>query len=118
MEHSLADRPLEAASAALAATVMGNKSLMTHLFERYLSPLENTSMGGRTARKALRALFDAEHNVSSAAYVLNVHRSTVHRWRKEIEETLDCRLCEHRVNIEIALGVEEVRRNLTLVDAE
>jgi hypothetical protein len=91
--------------------VLQDEALASSWVERYLSPLDDMSFGGQVARETLRALFAAEHNVSSAAYALGVHRSTVHRWRNDIEERLGCRLCEQQVGIEIALRIEELSRD-------
>jgi hypothetical protein len=91
------------------ATVLQDEALAESLVERYLSPLESMKTDGQMARKALHALFDSEHNVSSAAHILKVHRSTLHRWRNEIEERLGCRLHEHQADIEIALRIEELK---------
>jgi sugar diacid utilization regulator len=90
--------------------VLQDEALARSWVERYLLPLDGMSSGGLVARKALRALFAAEHNVSSAAHALGVHRSTVHRWRNEIEERLGCRLSAQQVDIEIALRIEELSR--------
>lgn len=99
------------------AAALQDEALANSLIERYLSPLDDTSIGGQKARRALRALFDTEHNVSSAAHALNVDRSTLHRWRNQIEERLGYRLREYQSNIEIALRVENLR-GPTLPDGE
>jgi hypothetical protein len=90
------------------ANALQDQALQDSLIGTYLSPLDGMRIGGQAARRTLRALFDAEHNVSSAAHKLNVDRSTVHRQRNEIERRLGCRLPEHQVDIEIALRVEEL----------
>jgi hypothetical protein len=94
---------------ALDATALQDEALADSLIERYLSPLDDMSIGGQAARRTLRALFEAEHNVSSAAHPLKVHRSTVHRWREEIERRLGYRLHEHQAEIEVALRIEDLR---------
>jgi hypothetical protein len=95
---------------ALDATALQDEALADSLVETYLSPLDDMRAGGEAARRTLRALFDAEHNVSSAANPLKVHRSTVHRQRNEIERRLGCRLHEHQAEIEVALRIEELRK--------
>jgi DNA-binding PucR family transcriptional regulator len=90
------------------ANALQDEALASSLIETHLSPLDDMRIGGQIARRTLRALFDTEHNVSSAAHRLDVDRSTVHRRRNEIEQRLGCRLHEHQVNIEIALRVEEL----------
>jgi transposase-like protein len=49
--------------------------------------------------------------VSSAANALRVHRSSVHRWRDQIERRLGYRLHEHRAEMELALRVEDIRKH-------
>jgi hypothetical protein len=90
------------------ANALQDEALADSLIETYLSPLDDMRIGGQAACRTLRALFDTEHNVSSAAHKLGVDRSTVHRRRNEIERRLGCRLHEHQVNIEIALRVEDL----------
>jgi hypothetical protein len=94
---------------ALQATALQDEALADALIERYLSPLDGMRIGGQAARRTLRALFDTEYNVSSAAHPLKAHRSSVHRWREEIERRLGYRLQEHQAEIEVALRVEELR---------
>lgn len=96
---------------ALDATALQDEAFADSLIETYLSPLDDLRTGGEAARRTLRALFDAEHNVSSAAHPLKVHRSTVHRQRNEIEQRLGCRLHEHQAEIEVALRIEELREH-------
>jgi hypothetical protein len=96
---------------ALDATALQDEAFADSLIERYLSPLDDLPTGGEAARRTLRALFDTEHNVSSAAHPLKVHRSTVHRQRNEIERQLGCRLHEHQAKIEVALRIEEQRKH-------
>jgi hypothetical protein len=94
---------------ALDATSLQDEALADSLIERYLLPLDDMSIGGQAARRTLRALFDTEYNVSSAAHPLKVHRSSVHRWREEIERRLGYRLHEHQAEIEVALRIEDLR---------
>jgi hypothetical protein len=96
------DVPLEAAA-------LQDEALADSLIERYLLPLDDMRIGGHAARRTLRALFDTEYNVSSAAHPLKVHRSSVHRWREEIEQRLGYRLHEHQAEIEVALRIEHLR---------
>ena len=96
---------------ALDATALQDEVLADSLIERYLSPLDDMRTSGQAARRTLRALFDTEHNVSSAAHALKVHRSSVHRWREEIEQRLGYRLHEHQAEIEVALRIENLRKH-------
>ncbi len=97
---------------ALEATALHDELLARALAERYLSPLDDERGGGAARRRTLQAIFDAEHNVSSAASKLGVDRGTVHRWLEEIERRLGYRLHEHQAEIEIALRVERLRVGL------
>jgi hypothetical protein len=94
---------------ALDAAAIQDQALADSLIERYLLPLDDMSIGGQAARSTLRALFDTEYNVSSAAHPLKAHRSSVHRWREEIERRLGYRLHEHQAEIEVALRIEDLR---------
>jgi GGDEF-like domain len=94
---------------ALEAVALQDEALADSLIERYLLPLDGMRIGGHAARRTLRALFDTGYNVSSAAHPLKAHRSSVHRWREEIERRLGCRLHEHQVEIEVALRIEDLR---------
>lgn len=98
---------------ALEAAALQDEALADSLIERYLLPLDDMRIGGQAARRTLRALFDTEYNVSSAAHPLKVHRSSVHRWRKEIERRLGCRLHQHQAEIEVALRIENLRAHHT-----
>lgn len=93
---------------ALEAAALQDETLAHSLVETYLSPLDDGRGGGVGRRRMLRAFFDAEHNVSSAAAGLKVDRSTVRRWRGEVEQRLGCRLHERRAEIEVALRLEEL----------
>jgi hypothetical protein len=94
---------------ALEATQLQDDALAEVLVNGYLSPLDDERGGGLARRRTLRAIFDAEHNVSSAASALKVDRRTVHRWLGEIERRLGYRLHERQAEIEIALRLEELR---------
>lgn len=96
---------------ALEAAALQDEALADSLIERYLSPLDGMRMGGQAARRTLRALFDTEYNVSSAAHALKAHRSSIHRWREEIERQLGYRLHEHQAEIEVALRIEGLREH-------
>jgi sugar diacid utilization regulator len=94
---------------ALEASALRDEELADTLIEGYLSPLDDERGGGPARRRTLRAIFDAEHNVSSAASMLKVDRRTVHRWLGEIERRLGYRLHERQAEIEIALRLEQLR---------
>lgn len=108
VDHLPSQEPIENTEEALAVAILRETDLANSLCERYLWPLDRMSVGSQVARQTIEALLKCEHNVSSAAHVLNVHRSTVHRWRNEIEELLGCRLCEHQIEVEVALRIAEL----------
>jgi hypothetical protein len=99
------------------ATALQDEALADSLIETYLSPLDRMRIGGRAARGTLRALLAAGHNVSSAAFALEVDRSTVHRRRNEIERRLGCRLHERQCELEVALRVEDLLERRALGNA-
>ena len=92
------------------ATALRDEALADSLIEVYLAPLDGMRIGGQAARRTLGALLEKGHNVSSAACVLRLDRSTVHRQRNEIERRMGCRLQERRVEIELALRIEGLRQ--------
>jgi hypothetical protein len=93
---------------ALEAAALEDEALAASLIRTYLSPLDDGRGGGAIRRRVLRALFEAEHNKSSAANALRVDRDTVHRHVKEIERRLGHRLHERRAEVEIALRLVEL----------
>jgi sugar diacid utilization regulator len=98
---------------AFEAAALQDEALTDSLIERYLLPLDDMRIGGHAARMTLRALFDTEYNVSSAAHLLKVHRSSLHRRREEIERRLGYRLHERQAEIEVALRIEVLRTHHT-----
>ncbi len=95
---------------ASEATALQDEAFADSLIEMYLSPLDDMRIGGHAARNIVRALLHTGHNVSSAASTLKVNRSTVHRQRNEIERRIGCQLQKRQVEIEVALRVEDLRR--------
>ncbi len=93
---------------ALEAAALEDEALAASLMKTCLSPLDDERGGGLIRRRVLRALFEAEHNKSSAAHALRMDRDTVHRHVKEIERRLGHRLHERRAEVEIALRLDEM----------
>lgn len=95
-----ADVPLEAAllrDDAAAASLLG----------RYLAPLDRLRMGGCVARETLRAYFECERNVSSAAHRLGLRsRHTITERLRKIDEALDRPLQACCAELEVALRLE------------
>ena len=94
---------------ALEAAALTDGLLERTLLASCLEPLEDDRGGGSVRRRALRAVFGSEHNISSAASMLEVDRGTVRRWLDDIERRLGHRLHERRAEIELALRLEELR---------
>lgn len=95
---------------AAEATALQDDAFADSLIEMYLLPLDGMRIGGQAARRTLGALLEKAHNVASAASALNLDRSTVHRHRNEIERRLGCQLHERRVEIELALSIDDLRQ--------
>jgi PucR C-terminal helix-turn-helix domain/GGDEF-like domain len=65
------------AEVGLLAALAREEDLLTHLSDAYLAPLASERDDGRILRETLRAYFQCERNVSSAAAVLGIARQTV-----------------------------------------
>ncbi len=96
------------ADEALLASMLRDDLLVTSLRELYLAPLAEERDGGRSLRETLRAYFDAERNVSSAAAALGVTRQTVTNRFCTVEERLGRPLHSCALEMEAALRLEEV----------
>jgi hypothetical protein len=95
-----ADVPLEAA-------LLRDDAAAASLLSRYLEPLDRLRMGGCVARETLRAYFECERNVSSAAHRLGVRsRHTITERLRRIDEALDCPLQTCYAELEVALRLE------------
>jgi len=91
------------ADVALVSGVLHDDVLVASLSRIFLGPLQVERDEGRTLRRTLRAYFDAERNVSSAAIRLGVSRRTVANRLRRVEEHLDRRLDSCSPELEIAL---------------
>jgi hypothetical protein len=96
------------ADVALLASTLRDKLLCASLRELYLEPLEAERDGGEALRETLRAYLTAERNVSSTAAALGVKRHTVTKRLRAIEKRLGRPLSACGVEVEIALGLEEL----------
>lgn len=93
---------------ALLASAMQDDLLATSLQQLYLAPLEGHRDGGRIARETLRAYFQADRNVSSAAAILRVSRNTVGSRLRAIETILARPLSSCAGKLELALDLESL----------
>jgi hypothetical protein len=85
----------------LLAAVLQDGTLARSLEDIYLAPLASHSDEGRTWRTTLRAYFEAQGNVATAAADLGVDRSTVRRRLDEIEHRLGRMIhtCQGELNL-------------------
>ncbi|HYH54230.1 MAG TPA: helix-turn-helix domain-containing protein [Solirubrobacterales bacterium] len=95
------------ADVAMLAAIARDDLLAASLRELYLVPLAQTKDGGRIVRETLRAYFEAERNVSSAAAALGVDRHTVRNRLQAAEELLGRPLQGSLADLEIALRLDE-----------
>lgn len=93
---------------ALLASVLHDDLLVNSLRQIYLAPLERERDGGTIAKRTLRAYFDAQRNLSSAAAVLGVNRHTVASRLAAIEERLDRRISLHATDLEMTLRLDDL----------
>jgi DNA-binding PucR family transcriptional regulator len=82
--------------------------LATSLREIYLAPLAGQRGGGEALIRTLRAYFDAQRNVSSAAAVLGVKRHTVTNRLRTVEDLLNRPLATCANEIDAVLRLEEM----------
>jgi hypothetical protein len=104
------DRLVRYADVALLASALQDDLLATSLRQLYLAPLEAERDGGEVARETLRAYFDADRNISSAAAALGVNRHTVASRLRAIEQRLKTTLDSRAPDIEAALRLEDLGR--------
>jgi DNA-binding PucR family transcriptional regulator len=96
------------ADVALLASMLEDELLATSLRQLYLAPLAQERDGGQALRKTLRAYFEAERNVSSAAAALGVNRQTVVNRLRAIEERFERPLNSCAAEVEAALDLEDL----------
>jgi DNA-binding PucR family transcriptional regulator len=92
---------------AVFLSVLRDDLLTTSLRRSFLEPLTKDRDKGTTARETLRAYFDAEQNISSAAAALGVNRQTVAGRLRAIGERIGGHLSVNSPEMQMALGVEE-----------
>lgn len=88
---------------ALVASALRDDVLMRSLQDLYISPLNESRDGGRTFRRTLRAYFESDRTVSSAAALLGVSRRTVANRLQAIEDRLGRPLGSCAAELEAAL---------------
>lgn len=93
---------------ALLALALSDEMLATSLVDMYLSPLDDVRDRGPVLRQTLRAYLDVDANVSSAAAVLGVARTTVENRLHAIEERIGRPLRPCPAELEVALRLDEL----------
>ncbi|MGA9875711.1 MAG: helix-turn-helix domain-containing protein, partial [Solirubrobacteraceae bacterium] len=93
---------------ALLAAVLKDKMLAKLLIDIYLTPLEDSRTGGLVLRQTLRAYMAAQRNVSSAAIVLGVARTTVESRLRTVEDRIGRVALQSSAQLEVALGLDEL----------
>jgi len=92
----------------LIAAVIRDQSLAMSLIETYLVPLDQGRGSGLSLRKTLRAYFEADQNIASAAISLGISRNTAERHLRRVEETLGQPLPACNTQLQVALKAEEL----------
>src|SRR3954451_17211468 len=98
------------ADTALIASVLQDDLLATSLRRLYIEPLERERDGGVSAKKTLRAYFEAAGNISSAAAALAVHRDTVGNRLRVIEAMIGRPPDACAADLELALRLDDLAR--------
>jgi hypothetical protein len=100
------------ADVALLAALLTDDVLSTSLRQIYLTPLSKERDKGKALRQTLRAYFDAERNISSAAAILGVNRNTVASRLRTIETMTGRPLAANAAELEAALDLAELQEPL------
>lgn len=95
--------------AALLACATQDDLFIAYLRSTFLAPVSGLD-GGPVLIATLRAFFDAERNISSAAAALAVNRKTVASRLRAVEECIGRPLSTCLAEIEIALRIERLER--------
>jgi hypothetical protein len=100
------DKVTRYGTVALLASALQDDLLTVSLRELYLAPLERERDGGALAKATLRAYFDTNRNVSSAAHILKVSRQTVENRLRKIDQLIGQPGGKDTAGLEIALQLE------------
>jgi DNA-binding PucR family transcriptional regulator len=101
------------ADVLLLAATLRDEEVSRILVDVYLRPLD-AQRNGAALRQTLRAFYASDGNTASAAASLGVDRQTVRRRLHRVEEAIGRRLDRCRLEMEMALRVEEhVHRTAT-----
>lgn len=95
---------------ALLASTIQDDLLVTSLHELYLKPLESERDSGAGAKKTLRAYFEADRNISSAAAALGMPRNTVASRLQAIEERLGHPFSTCGLELEVVIRLDDLTK--------
>jgi PucR C-terminal helix-turn-helix domain len=95
-------------SMPLLLAMASDELLAATLRELYIEPLRQERDGGKTLRETLRAYFEAERNVSSAAVALGVKRHTVTNRLRTAELYFGQSLATCAAEVDVALRFERL----------
>ncbi len=98
------------ADVSMLASMLQDEVLRLSLTELYLAPLEEERDGGEAVRQTLRAYFDSDRNVSSAAAALKVTRHTVANRLRIVEAHIGRPLGACATELEAALRLDQLAR--------
>lgn len=100
-------RPLVRCSdVVLLAATLRDEEMARILIDVYLGPLDSRR-DGKLLRETMRSYFASSCNAAAAAMSLGVDRHTVQRRLRTVEKTIDRSLAGCRVEMEMALRVED-----------
>lgn len=99
------------ADVAVIASIQRDEVLADTLHTLYVAPLEAERDGGELHRETLRAYFEGDRRVTSAAAALKLTRQTVRRRLQSVEELLGRPLERCGVELEIALRLADMGRS-------
>jgi PucR-like helix-turn-helix protein/diguanylate cyclase with GGDEF domain len=102
---------LRYAEVAVLASVLADELSADSLRQLYMAPLERARDGGEAARATLRAYLAAAGSITSTAAALGVDRRTVRNRLRRIEELLGATVPAVASDLEIALQLDELRRD-------
>jgi hypothetical protein len=95
------------ADVAILVSALRDDVLVAFLRGRILTPLEADRNEGTVAKETIRAYLAAGQNASSTAAALGVRRHTVKRRLRIVEEMIGQPILDCRVEIELALKLDE-----------
>jgi hypothetical protein len=110
--HVMLCRPqkvLRGSKLMLLAAVLRDEGLADALRHKYILPLGEEGEEGQVLQETLRAYFSTGGNAVTAAAALGINRQTVQRRLRKIEQRLGFHLSACQAEIEVALGLEQLR---------